>query len=46
MLTTESTSGEGAVEKHQHQAAEETARGLHFERLYTEAGVDPFDEIE
>jgi len=46
MLTTESTSGEGAVQKHQHQETPKVAQGLEFERLYTTAGVDPFDEIE
>ena len=46
MLTTESTSGEGAVQKHQHQETPAASQGLQFERLFTTAGVDPFDEIE
>ena len=46
MLTTESTSGGGAVHEHQHQETQEASKGLQFKRLYTTAGVDPFDEIE
>jgi ribonucleoside-diphosphate reductase alpha chain len=34
------------VQKHQHQETPETSQGLRFERLFTTAGVDPFEEIE
>ena len=46
MLTTESSSGEGAVQKHQHQESQEVSQGLQFKRLYTAVGASPFDEIE
>jgi len=34
------------VQEHQHQETPAASQGLQFERLYTTAGVDPFDEIE
>jgi ribonucleoside-diphosphate reductase alpha chain len=46
MLTTESSGGESVVQEHQHQESQEPAKGLRFKRLYTTAGVDPFDAIE
>ena len=46
MLTTESTGGESLAQEHQHQESQEPSTGLTFKRLYTTAGLDPFDAIE
>ena len=48
MLTTESTGGEATAsgQTNQHQRDAQTKAGLRVTRFYTQAGVDPFDEID